>query len=204
MDEALTHKFNLPKLHEKAIQELQGIAAMIIYDERIDNSELEFLEKWLLANDEYLYDYPLADLKELFNQIMEDRIATKDERLSLVNFLTSIANSPEGDTLPQNIFTEDPNIIFEHSAFVVTGEFIFATRAIVKEQIQERKGSIVSKPSSLTNYLIVGDMGSDNYKFGKFGRKIETAININNSGKALIQIVREKDFIKAIIDNMIN
>ena len=43
---------------------------------KTDDSELDFLEKWLLANDEFLYDYPLANLKELFNQIMEDGIAT--------------------------------------------------------------------------------------------------------------------------------
>jgi len=194
------HKFNLPKLHDKAISELQGIASLIIYDEEIDDKEFEFLHKWLTANDEYLYDYPLSDLKLLFNQIIQDGIITKNEKLSLLDFLSSVANSPEGDMLPTNIFALNPDISFNSKIFVLTGEFIFADRKTIAQQIAQKSGKIASSTTSVTNYLIVGDLGSENYKFGKFGRKIEDAININKNKKANIQIVKEKDFIKAIID----
>lgn len=198
-DESQVHQFNMPRLIAKATQELQGVASMMIYDGKIDDTEIEFLEKWLLSNDEYMSGYPLEYLKILLANILKDGIVDLDERKQLLEFLTSIATSPEGDILPTNIFTENPSVKFRNKTFVVTGEFIFASRGKVIEEIIIRGGRNTKNPSTATDYLVVGDLGSENYKFGKFGRKIESAMNINNKRNNSIQIIKEKTFIETLI-----
>ena len=50
-----------------------------------------------------------------------------------------------------------------------------------------------------TNYLVVGALGSEAYKYGRFGMKIEKALSMNKEKSAEIQIVREKDFVGALM-----
>ena len=47
--------------------------------------------------------------------------------------------------------------------------------------------------SGLTDYLVVGNLGSEQWYYGSYGRKIEKAIELQNQGKP-ISIIEEDDF----------
>jgi hypothetical protein len=45
----------------------------------------------------------------------------------------------------------------------------------------------------------VGNLGSEAYKYNRFGTKIEKAITYQKEKKSRIQIVRERDFVAAVM-----
>lgn len=67
IDDKSIHRYNYSRLVKKSIQELQGLSTAIIYDGKIDDSEIELIQRWLYKNKEYLTKYPLSDLNNLFN-----------------------------------------------------------------------------------------------------------------------------------------
>jgi NAD-dependent DNA ligase len=197
-DESI-HRYNIPKLIKKAIQELQGISTVLIYDGKIDDSEIELLKSWLYKNDEYLVEYPLADLKKLFSEIIEDGHITIDERKLLLKFLSSIAASPESNPVVDGIFANKPKIIFNQKNFLFTGNLIYGSRTKAQARVIELGGKCLTHLTMETDYLIVGSLGSEDYKYSRFGTKIENAIKNNREKGTNILIVKEQDFVSAII-----
>ena len=123
------HRYNIPKLIKKLIQELQGISSALIYDGKIDDSEIELLKNWLYKNDEYLLEYPLSDLKKLFKGIVEDGLITIEERGSLFKFLSTIAASPISNPTVDGIFSDNLKIIFKQKNFLFTGNIVYGTHS---------------------------------------------------------------------------
>lgn len=199
IDDETIHRYNYPKLVKKSIQELQGLATAIIYDGNIEDSEIELMQSWLSKNREYLTEYPLSDLKILFNEIISDKNVSIDERKKLIEFLNSIAATPTSKAIVEGIFIENPEIIFSQKNFLFTGKLIFGERSKAQAKVIELGGICQKGLTIKTDYLIVGDLGSEDYKFSRFGSKIETAIKYNREKKSNISIIREKDFINSVI-----
>jgi len=192
--------YNFSLQEKKLIQELQGIASIMIYDGKIDDSEIEFLERWVLANNDYLHEFPLSDLKELFYNITTDGIVDSDERKTLLAFLESIADAPEGNPVVENIFHNDSKITFSNKNFLFTGELEFGSRDLAQSKVNDLGGVCQPRITLTTDYLIVGSLGSEFYKYGRYGSKIEFAIKNNRLKKSDIKIIQEKYFINSIID----
>lgn len=199
----LLKKYNFPLLIKKAIQELQGISAAIIFDGIIDDSEIDLLDRWILRNDEFLVEYPLSELKELFSKIMEDGIATEDERMELFSFLDAIAANPEGDVVVHNIFDSIENLKFINKRYIFTGELQFGSRTKAQNNVIKRGGNYSRDVNNLTDYLVIGSLGSESYSFGKFGTKIKKAMNLRHSSASNLKIVSENDFIRNILNTPI-
>lgn len=194
------HRYNYSKLVKKCTQELQGISAAIIYDGKIDDSEIDLIKNWLLKNDEYLTEYPLSDLKKLFEEIIEDNIITNAEKEKLFMFLSSISASPESHPTVDGIFSENPKIKFTQRNFLFTGNLTYGSRSKVQSKVKELGGNCLKSLTMETDYLVVGDLGSEDYKYSRFGSKIEKAIKYNRDKGTNILIVKEQDFVSAVIN----
>ena len=184
---------------KKLINEIQGIASAIIYDGKIEDSEIEFLKDWLKLNNEHLSNFPLSDLKALFNQILSDSVITDEERKSLFEFLQTIASPPNQAPSLNTIFAISPVISFSGKSFLFTGELVFGSRSKAQAKVTELGGIIHKNVRVDTNYLVFGTKGSSDYKYSGFGNKVETAIKLNRENNANIQIVKEEDFLKAFL-----
>jgi NAD-dependent DNA ligase len=200
IDAETIHKYNYHKLVKKCIQELQGLSAAIIYDGKVDNNEIELIQKWLLKNNEYLTEYPLSDFKILFKDIMADGMITLEERRRLLEFLESISASPDSNLVVDGIFTENPEITFKRKNFLFTGILIYGERPKVQTRVTELGGFCQKSLTLKTDYLVVGSLGSEDYKYSRFGTKIETAIKYNREKDANIQIIKERDFLSVAIN----
>ncbi|MCL4549104.1 MAG: BRCT domain-containing protein [Bacteroidetes bacterium] len=198
-DLSTIHHYNIPKLIKKSIQELQGISSAVIYDGQISDSEIDLIKNWLQKNDEYLVDYPLVDLRNLFNNILSDGIVTTDERKNLLEFLETIAASPNAKPTVEGIFVDNPTIIFRNKNFLFTGELVYGSRSKAQSKVVELGGLCQKGLNMQTDYLVVGSQGSEDYKYSRFGTKIESAIKYNREKGANIFIVKENDFVQAII-----
>ena len=83
-------------------------------------------------------------------------------------------------------------------AFLLTGDFEFGTRASVETYIEKRGGIIKSVPSKRLDYLLVGNLGSENWKYGNYGTKVETILEYRRSGLP-VKVISESDFFNAVI-----
>lgn len=97
----------------------------------------------------------------------------------------------------QLAFDEQPRIQFAGFSFCVTGDFIYGPRDRVHDSIAGRGGLVQKNITKKLNYLVVGLRGSDEWKHGSFGTKIERAMEYKRSGLPLI-IAREDDWTAAL------
>ena len=89
---------------------------------------------------------------------------------------------------------EETKIQFEGKTFCLTGDFKSGTKDTVKEKIEEFGGIIKTGISSKVNYLIVGSLGNENWKYGNLGGKIAKAKEYQEKG-CNIEIISEDDFL---------
>ena len=199
-DHALIKTYNYPLVLRKAVQEVQGIAAAIIYDGRIDDSEIALLRDWLNRHIVEAGDWPLSDIVTILKQILSDGAVTEQERSALLNFLSQFAAGPKQPEVVQGIFDTNPQIVFSGHSFLFTGRLIFGTRKKAESSVTARGGLIsTSSVTEKLNFLVVGELGSEACKFSRFGAKIERAMNMRKKGSAVPLIVEERRFVQAVI-----
>lgn len=201
--EGLITLFHLPNIEKRTIQELHGLATAFIYDGVISDSEISLLTDWL-NNNEFLYDtWPVSRLIELLHEILEDGVITDDERKELLTFLSGIASpiSPD-DRVANTIFSDDKIILFKEKYFIFTGKLQLGKRKRAEEEVLKRGGLCPGGSyKRWIDYLVVGDLGQDCWKYSKYGTKIESCMNALDNGRTNTAIIREERFIAAIIDN---
>lgn len=165
-----------------ALQILNGILDGIICNQQINQKEIENLRIWLKEND-YLKDvYPYDKVLLEVNKVLEDGILTQEESNYILEVFESIIN-PQRD--------DENDIDFSGKTFCLTGEFKSASKSEISKKIQALGGIEKSGVSSKLDYLIVGSVGSEAWKFGKIGGKQAKALELNEKG-ANIKIIDEQ------------
>ena len=201
-DEDLIIRYNAPLIADRAIQEFQGMASMIILDGVVDDREIDVLLSWAEKYQAFRRQWPLSQLESLIQKILNDGIVTIDERMELLNFLASLAADPSENSTIKNIFSENAHITFPEKNFLFTGKLQFGARYKAQNEVKERGGFCINSYSRHNlDYLIVGVLGTDAWKFSRFGRKIEACMNDIESQKTKAAIIKEKDFIRAVVEH---
>ena len=182
--EKLVTSINESKMYSEStlsLQILNGILDGIVCNQKVDQKEIENLNIWLRQND-YLKDvYPYDKVLLEVNKVLEDGILTEEESNYIFDTFNEIVN-PD--------FSDDENIDFNGKTFCLTGEFKCATKQEISKKLQELGGTEKTGVSSKLDYLIVGGVGSDAWKFGKIGGKQAKAQELNEKG-ANIKIIDE-------------
>ena len=182
--EKLVTSINNSKIYSEStlsLQILNGILDGIVCDQKVNQKEIENLNAWLKQND-YLKDvYPYDKVLLEVSKVLEDRILTEEESNYILGIFNEIVH-PE--------FNNDENIDFDRKTFCLTGEFKNATKQEISKKLQDLGGIEKTGVSSKLNYLIVGGVGSEAWKFGKIGGKQAKAQELNEKG-ANIKIIDE-------------
>ncbi|MDE5945962.1 MAG: hypothetical protein K2G63_01445 [Oscillospiraceae bacterium] len=76
---------------------------------------------------------------------------------------------------------------------VLTGDFQIGKRSDIKAKLEELGASVKSGVSSKTNYVIIGSLGSIDWKFGEYGGKVAKAQELQKKGKP-VEILKEEEF----------
>lgn len=162
--EKLVTSINESKIYSEstlALQILNGILDGIVCNQKVNQKEIENLNIWLRQND-YLKDvYPYDKVLLEVNKVLEDGILTEEESNYIFDTFNEIVN-PD--------FNDDENIDFNGKTFCLTGEFKCATKQEISKKLQELGGTEKKGVSSKLDYLIVGGVGSDAWKFGNMLR----------------------------------
>lgn len=171
-----------------ALQELHDVVKSIIEDGNISVEELQFLAFWLDNHIDLRGNFPFDRIFDALYDVVEDGVVTDEELLQLKSIFEEFVD-PVGCGCN---YEQIESIEGKH--ICVTGEFEFGSRTEVQDYITSAGGIIDNGVKRATDYLVVGSLGSQNWKTGNYGGKILKAIEINEKGGNVL-IVEERDFI---------
>lgn len=191
-----THKRST-KLSEESLRlrELNSIVNEIIVDNSLTDEEIRALSNWLDINQHLSGNYPFDKVNSAVSSVLADGIITDEERTYLLNFLSNYNDALEfysGDLKKLDI---------DGKHIVITGEFKYGERDEVNEKLEAMGAIVKNSVTGKTDYVIVGDLGSEAWSCGNYGSKIKKAIEYQSKGKD-VKIIKEEDFFKCLMSTV--
>lgn len=180
---------------KRSLGALLGIATGLLADRQLVDAEICFLNDWLKANDAIAASWPGDVVHSRIKAVLADGIITEPERNYLVQTLQQLiggtleelANSTH---VTQLAFDDVPRVEIPGATFCLTGEFVYGPREVCAVAIEKRGGTVSKSVTKKLRYLVVGGLGSPEWKHGSFGTKIEQAICYKRDGLGIL-IVHE-------------
>jgi len=198
-EEQLHNTLGTDRITSRQIDELVGLARGIAADGIINQSEIEFLQKWLAAN-MAISDQPMIRrLYDRVNDILADGIVDVDEARDLLDTLDSFSNRDfelgevmKSSSLP--LCDPAPILTFLGRRYCFTGTFAFGQRGQCEAAVETRGGACGSLTQK-TNVLVIGVYATESWKHSAFGTKIIKAVDMREDGIP-IAIVSEQHWAK--------
>ena len=183
------------------IHQLEGIFHGVLADGVLLDEEVHTIEAWL-QNHVHLQGHFLYDgISKLVQDVLEDGVITEAERRALIKFMLDFTSNigekakeqlksePTADD-PHSVYST-PSVSFQEHVFCLSGDFdCFESKNEVESLIKSLGGTASKSVTKKVNYLVVGGAGSGDWKFGKYGRKIEKALEYRAKGVA-IEVIEE-------------
>lgn len=193
----LQTRYHRARLDDRQITELIGLARGLIADGHLNDPEIEYLEKWLVASEGVTRNPVIADLVRRISEARADGQIDDDERADLQNVLEKLTGSEDfeigealkSSTLP--LCVPAPEISFRGRSFAFTGTFVYGSRKDCETAVKERGGTAGSVRLD-TAFLVIGQYASDDWTQSSYGRKIEKAVEYRDTRGQPLHIVSEE------------
>jgi NAD-dependent DNA ligase len=198
--EQQAEKYNGYRIPDKQLKTLNGVCMGLLADNKLNNTEIDFLYQFILDCQELKNEWPYYFLLNRIGNILEDGLITEAERIDLENTLKDFlggtleesgATSGISTSLP---LTHNPEIIFKGKSFCFTGQFAYGKRKECEMAIINKGGTVQSKVTMSLDYLVIGNLASEFWIETTYGRKIQMACEYNDHKKTNIQIISESDW----------
>ena len=174
-----------------ALQELQLLLQSIIDDGQVTSEEFNELKDWMADHRDLQGNYPFDRVFNALDRVLEDG-KVEPEELDELQILFSEFVDP---VKCRGCHGEICSIYGKH--VVVTGDFEYGSRSEVCALIESAGGIIDKGVKKATDFVVVGAKGSENWKTGNYGSKIQKAMELKDNGSS-IEIVEECEFIPAV------
>jgi NAD-dependent DNA ligase len=187
------------RLLKRSCESLLGICSGLIADGDLNDKEILFLSTWLTENQEVSHGWPGEVVFRRVREVLADGVISPDERDYLVRTLEQLSGGSFADSgaiaSEANKLPVDPNaqIVVEGRSFCFTGQFLFGTRSACERAIINRGGLVSANISRKTDYLVIGELASKEWKHSTHGLKIEQAVAVQVQGSR-IAIVDEANW----------
>lgn len=173
---------------------LVGIVQGILADGELSDSEVAFLRGWLARSESVSRIWPGNVIAAQIEHALADGHISEAERAHLLETLYKLVGGAldevaEVGAINKLALDDVANIEIPGRTFCFTGEFVFGTRSICEDAVARRGGSLANITKKL-NYLVIGGLGSPEWKHGSYGTKIEKAVAYRDAGIPLL-IVHE-------------
>lgn len=173
---------------------LVGIVQGLMADEQLNDQEIRFLHGWLKDAQALPLTWPCTVICAQVSAILEDGIITEEERDHLAETLRQLVGGKLDEVADAGYVSKLPldrvdTVEVSGKMFCFTGDFVFGPRKNCEKAVELRGGSIGGVTKKL-HCLVVGGLGSPEWKHGSFGTKIEKAIQHKQAGVPLL-IVHE-------------
>lgn len=195
-DEKFYNRVGGERISSRQIDELIGIARGIACDGMLNQSEVEFLQKWLAVN-QAISDQPMIrTLYQRTSEMLADDVLDADEARELLETLNTfsrrdfeLGESLKATSLPLCQPAPDP-LAFLGRTYCFTGTFNYGGRQACEQAVTERGGSCGSLTRS-TDVLVIGVYATESWRHSSFGNKILKACDYRDAGVPL-SIVSEE------------
>lgn len=178
---------------------LLGVFTALNFDDRVTESEAKLLVELLKKRPDLLEADLLIPYREKFRSILKRDYVSRAECSGIKDLVFSalgVATTADSERLEEIPFDHVASIDFAGIAFVVTGQFKMG-RGFVESHIEDMGGEVKGSCSSLVSYLIVGSIPDPVWKYGNYGTKVRSAIELKRSGHDLL-ILSEDTFASLI------
>jgi NAD-dependent DNA ligase len=181
-----------------AVDHLLRVSRGFVQDNYLSEEEIRDLAAWLKQHQEVLEEWPGNVIGQRVQQVLAAGIVTEEERAGLQTLLEKAAGArPEVKvalTQATRLPVEEPppNVVFQGRSFCFTGDFIFGSREKCLQSVFERGGLCHDKVVTTTDFLVIGTLASPKWAHEVYGRKIEAAVSLKDSGHSLAIISEEQ------------
>lgn len=180
---------------KRSLGALLGIAQGLLSDKRLSDEEVRFLNDWLSANGVIAASWPGDVIHARVKTALADGVITETERAHLVDTLQKLIGGTLEELaasthVTQLAFDDVASVDFPGSVFCFTGDFVYGPRDVCMTASAKRGGIASNSVTKTLRYLVVGGLGSPEWKHGSFGTKIEKAIRYKRDGVGIL-IVHE-------------
>ena len=184
---------------QAACTALLGIISDVMADRHLDNQEIASISSWLERHLTLVTVWPISIVGDLVREILADGIVTERERALLTAHLdavTKVSFRTINHAVSSNALELDEVdvIAFDGQRFCFSGNFLFGDKDLCAAEIVQRGGIIVSGVSKKLDFLVVGGLGSPEWKHGSFGTKIEKAMEYRANGSN-VRLIHEQTWI---------
>lgn len=174
---------------------LLGIVQGLLADAELNDREIRYLRDWLDQADNVRLTWPGDVIYVQIQQALADGQITPAERLHLATVLEKLVGGtldqlPGNAHISQLAFDDVQHIEIADRSFCLTGDFAFGPRSTCEAAIERRAGRVQPGITKKLHHLVVGGLGSPEWKHGAFGTKIQKAIEYKRAGVPLL-IVHE-------------
>lgn len=180
---------------------LVGIAQGMLCDGKLSDDEILFLDKWFKHNAEIASTWPGEAILARVRDTLADGIITPSERDYLVDMLQKLigGDDPVGFDAHVSELALDRSVevCISGACFCFTGDFAYGSRSYCQEVTEKLGGLIKGNISKQVDYVVVGGLGSSEWKHGSYGTKIEKAMEYKKLGIPL-RLVHESQWVRAI------
>lgn len=194
-DEELFNAYGRERISSRQVDELTGLARGLCADRVLNEAEVEYLQKWLVANIGISGNPVINTLYDRVTDVLSDGVADPEEREELIQTLETfsgndieIGEALKATTLP--LCAPAPTLRFPDRAYCFTGTFNYGGRRQCEEAVVNRGGTCGSLTRK-TDVLVIGVYATESWKHSAFGRKIMKACDMRDSGVP-IAIVSEQ------------
>lgn len=172
-------------------QELQSILGELIADGEISQEEFEKLKAWMEEHRDLQGSYPFDRVFDALDKVLQDGRVAAEELQELQQLFTDFVDPVKSRARREAIST----VAGMH--IILTGDFSYGSKDDVFALIEAAGGIIDKSVKKATNFVVVGAMGSESWKTGNYGSKIQKAIELQDKGLP-VEIIEEQDFIPAL------
>jgi len=181
---------------------LLGIATGHLSDSHLSDSEIAFLHNWLEQHTAIATTWPGDVICSKVRAILADGHVSEEERAHLTDTLQKLVGGhleelAASTHVTQLAFDDVTSIIIPGKTYCLTGDFAFAPRSLCEKEITSRGGTVKSGVSKKVDYLVVGGLGSAEWKHGSFGTKLEKAMAYKREGVPIL-VVHEELWTRAL------
>lgn len=186
---SLITKYSSSKIYSETtlgIQVLRGIIEGISCDDDVHELEIIKLKGWLADHDYLTGVYPYDKLVKTVHDVIDDGKLEPSEKQILLETFKEIGDPMSTHNHLGNQFP------LENKTFCLTGEFKLAPRATIAKKLKDKGAIEKNSVSAKLDYLFVGGMGSDAWKFGNIGGKIARAMELQEKGSKVLIMAEEE------------
>lgn len=186
----------------RSLGALLGIAQGLICDGSLVDQEIHFLRDWLTKNDAIATTWPGDIIYARVSAALADGVITQEERDYLTQTLQQLIgglleNLADASHVTDLAVDREAVVLIPQSTFCLTGDFVYGSRAHCESIISSRGGAVLGSVTKKLMYLVIGTLGSKEWKHGSFGTKVEKAIEYKRNGVPLL-IIHEDQWTAAL------